>query len=246
MSLRTDDIGFGGIKLLQDPDQFCYGVDAVLLADFCHAEKTDMVAELGSGNGAASFIAWAKYRPAHITGVEVQKGPYELAVKTAEMNGLQGSISFVNSDILNLKEKLPSASFDLVITNPPYFEKGRGIVSAMNSVGIARHETTASLSDFMLEASRLLKPGGRLCMVHRPSRLADIVASGLGAGLEPKKMVPVLPKEGQNANILLIEFVKGAGRELKLMPQLILRNGDNTYTEELKAIYSSYIKDDEH
>lgn len=240
MSLRTDEIGFGGIRLVQDSDLFCYGVDAVLLADFCNASEKDRVFELGSGNGAVSFMIWAKYRPASLTGAELQKACWELSEKSLELNGLSDRISFVNSDILDLKERFRDGAATLVVTNPPYFERGRAIVSADDSVGLARHESTAGLSDFMNEAARLLERGGRLCMVHRPSRIADILVCAREAGLEPKKILPVVPKAGQAPNIMLFEFQKGAGRELKYLPQLVLRHQDGSFTDELCTIYGSY------
>ncbi|MCF0151056.1 MAG: tRNA1(Val) (adenine(37)-N6)-methyltransferase [Firmicutes bacterium] len=238
--LRIDEIGFGGIKLLQDPAQFCFGVDAVLLAHFARAEETDRVCELGSGNGAASFILYAKYHPRQVTGIELQEGPYALASRTAVMNGLEDHISFLHSDILQLKMHLAAETMDLVISNPPYMEKGSSLVNPESEKGIARHETTAVLSDFMREAARLLRAGGRLCMVHRPFRLGDLIESARAAGLEPKKLQAVVPKAGADANILLMEFVKGAGKELQFLPQLAVRNDDGSYTQELRAIYGSW------
>ncbi len=238
MSPRVDEIGFGGLKLLQDPCQFCYGVDAVLLADFCRAKEGDNVCELGSGNGAVSLIISAKYHPAHITGAELQKDPYELSVESAKLNGLQDRVEFLNCDILDLKGKLRCASMDLVVTNPPYIEKGRGFISCENPQSLARHESTACLADFINEAARLLKCGGRLCMVHRPYRLPDITECARAAGLEPKKLVPVAPRKGEPSNIILIECIKGAGKGLQVMAELVIREADGSFTEELKRIYS--------
>ena len=244
MALRTDEIGFGGLKLVQDSDQFCYGVDAVLLADFCRAGVKDRVFELGSGNGAVSFMIWAKYRPAFLAGAELQERAWDLSQKSLEINGLSDKITFINTDISELKTLYPAGSATLVVSNPPYFEKGSAIVSSGDPAALARHESTASLSDFMEEASRLLETGGRFCMVHRPSRLADIIVSARMAGLEPKIVVPVVPKAGKAANIMLFEFQKGAGKELKFLPQLVLRNGDGSFSDELCRIYGSFFGHD--
>lgn len=240
MNLRTDDIGFGGIRLLQDPEQFCFGVDAVLLAHFASARETDVAYELGSGNGAASLILYAKYHPVSVTGVEVQEGPYSLACQSASLNGLSDRVRFLNCDILQLSEYTAAESADLVISNPPYMEKGSSMVNLHSEKAIARHETTAILADFMREASRLLKKGGRLCMVHRPFRLGDLVETARNAGLEPKRLQAVVPKEGSDANILLMEFVKGAGKELQFLPQLAVRNPDGSYTDQISRIYQTY------
>ncbi len=245
MNPRVDEIGFGGLKLLQDPAQFCYGVDAVLLADFCRAKEDDKVCELGSGNGAVSLIISAKYRPAHITGVELQKGPYELACESAVLNGLQDRLSFINRDIKDLRGRLACASMDLVVTNPPYIEKGRGFISCESPQSLARHESSACLADFINEAARLLRCGGRLCMVHRPMRLPDICEYARAAGLEPKKLVPVAPKKGEPSNIILIECIKGAGKGLQVMAELVIREPDGSFTPELKRIYGEYRREDQ-
>ncbi len=241
MKLRIDDIGYGGLKLIQSPGAFCYGTDAVLLADFARASRTDRVAELGSGNGAASFILWGKYRPAHITGIEFQHDAAELARQSAELNGLSSVIEFIEADVLDTEAILPAGSMDLVISNPPYTEKGRGPVNPSGPLQLARHETTAGLEDFIRVASVLLRLRGRLCMVHRPSRLADIICLSRAWGLEPKRLQMVRPFAGEAANIMLIECVKGGGKELAVLPDLAVRNADESYTIAMQSIYNTFL-----
>ena len=237
MALRRDDIGFGGYSLLQDDEAFCYGVDAVLLADLAHARQSDRVMDLCTGNGVIPLIIYAKYRPKSISGIEIQKSAYELAVKNAADNGLSEKISFFNMDALDVKKRFAAESFSLVCCNPPYTEKGHGIPGANESIHIARHETSAALSDFTAAAAWLLPNGGRFCMVHRPSRLADIMQCCREQGLEPKTLRMVAPHRGAAANIVLVECVKGGGRELKVLPELIVRNPDGSFTDEIEEIY---------
>ena len=132
---------------------------------------------------------------------------------------------------------------DLVISNPPYTEKGRGPVNPSGPLQLARHETTATLEDFFKAAAWLLRLKGRLCMVHRPSRLADIVCTARACGLEPKRLQMVRPFEGQAPNILLIECVKGGGKELTVLPDIIVRNADESYTDTMLRIYNTYYQD---
>jgi len=240
MNRRIDEIGFGGLRLIQDPGQFCYGVDAVLLADFCRAKETDQVCELGSGNGAVSLILYAKYHPVFITGAELQEGPYRLAVESAELNGLSERIRFINTDILGLADHIEACTMDLVVSNPPYIEKGRGMTGSETAQTLARHESTASLQDFVSESARMLKSGGRLCLVHRPLRLADIFEASRRAGLEPKRIVPVAPKLGEASNIILVECIKGAGKGLTFMPQIVIREQDGSFTSEVSRIYTEH------
>ena len=237
MALRRDDIGFGGYTLLQDDEAFCYGVDAVLLADMAAASEKDRVMDLGTGNGIVPLIMHARYSPREIIGLEAQKSAFELAQMNAADNHIEECVKFVNLDVLDVRSRFEPESFTLVTSNPPYTEKGRGIPGANSSVYMARHETTASLADFVSAAAWLLSEGGRFCMVHRPSRLADIIQSCRENRLEPKKLRMVAPHAGEAANIVLIECVKGGGKELKVLPELILRNSDGSYTQETEKVY---------
>ena len=237
MRLQKDDIGFGGFFLWQDADAFRYGVDAVLLADFAVCGGKDRVMELGSGNGVVPLIIKAKYGPAYIAGIEKQESVYNLAVRNSEENGLNGQLEFFNIDVLDVPSAFPPASFDLVCSNPPYMEKGCALVNPDSVKHVSRHETTAGLEDFFRAAAHVLRPGGRLVMVHRPFRLPDLMTMSRNCGLEPKKMRLIVPHPGETPNIVLMEFVKGAGKELVILPQLCVRDAGGEHTGELKAIY---------
>lgn len=237
MAQRIDEIGFGGRKLKQDTDAFCYGIDAVLLADFCEAGDGEKILDLCTGNGVIPVILSALCRPSEIVGIDFQAAAVLLAEENAALNGLD-NLKFICADIAEREELPLDASFDLVSCNPPYFEKGRGLCSAASSKFAARHETTASLEDFVAVAAAALKNGGRFCMVHRPSRLADIVEAVRKHGLEPKRLRMVVSYSKESPNILLIECIKGAGKELKVLPELIVRTEDGEFTEEIKRIYA--------
>ena len=237
MAIRADDIGFGGLTLLQDTDAFSYGVDAVLLADYCRASQGERLLDLGSGNGAVAFIAFGKFAPDSILGIEVQEAMVKLAQESAKLNHLEDRLRFVQGDVLEIREFAEAASFDAVTCNPPYAEAGRGIVSEQSAAYLARHETTASLLDFTKAAAYALKSGGRFVLVHRPSRLPDVFECCRRCGLEPKRMRLVLPRPGTAPNIVLVSAVKGGGKELTVDPALCVRGEDGAYSEELQKIY---------
>ncbi len=247
---RIENTGFGNIKLIQDPDQFCYGVDAVILADFAYSLCPDFtrVADLGTGNGIIPFILSHKNCEAHITGVEVQAAAADMARKSCKMNGLDEQIDFVVADVLDIvddtiadsiKEScdLGNGTMDMVTCNPPYFVKGGAIPSRIKAKFIARHETTAQIEDFIKAADKLLKRKGHFFMVHRPSRLADILYYCRKHGLEPKDMRMVVPKPGEAPNIVLIHCIKGGGRELNVMKELAVYKEDGSYSDEIEVIY---------
>ena len=237
MAVRVDEIGFGGLKLLQDTDSFCYGVDSVLLADFCKAGSGDSVLDLCCGNGAVSFIVMAKYGPKSITGIEIQEKAVELAKKSAELNGMQDRVSFICTDAADISEYIGPWSFDSAVCNPPYFEKGSGVPSESSARHLARHEGKSGLAEFLGAAAYALKNGGQLYMIHRPERLADIMYFARDCGLEPKTMRMVCPYSGKAPNMVLIRFVKGGKKELTVLPDLIVRDPDGSYTKEINDIY---------
>ncbi len=234
---RIDNIGFGDLKLIQNPSEFCYGVDAVLLADFAASIKLEgkvNAIDLGTNTGIVPLILSHK-TDWKLTGVEVQKGAYEMALRNVELNALRDRLNFVNSDIKDLN--LDKATFDVVTSNPPYMIGGSGVTSDNSPKMIARHETTADLEDFIRVSSELLKPKGHLFMVHRPSRMVDIFYYSRKYNLEPKEIKLVAPKEGEPANILLVHMIRGAGKELAILPNLFVYNADGSYTDELLKAY---------
>ena len=237
MPLRIDDTGFEGIRLIQDTDAFCYGVDAVLLADFAKAGQDDEVLDLCSGNGAVAFIMHAKYHPARIVGLELQNSAAELAQKSSRLNGLEEKISFICADALDITDHISPGSFSVAVCNPPYFEDGRGVSCSLSPKHLARHESTAGLEDFFKAAAYALRPGGSLYMVHRPERLADLMELSRRHGLEPKTMRMVVPCKGLAARQVLLQFIKGAGKQLAVLPELAVREKDGKFTEEIDRIY---------
>lgn len=235
---RVDDMGFGGLRLIQKPDEFCYGIDAVLLADFAGREQRvpEKIIDLGAGTGAVSLILSYKYRKARITEVEMQEGASDRAVRNITLNGLGRRLDVIRGDILDLPDSM-CGKYDMAVTNPPYFEAGSGLIPGSGAKTASRHETTASLSDFFAAAAALLRDRGDLFMVHRPSRLADMMTFSRIAGVEPKVIRFVQPYRDEDPNIVLAHFIKGGGRELRVMPPLIVRERDGRYTDEIDEIY---------
>lgn len=243
---RTDDTGFGGIRVIQNRGSG-YGVDAVLLAAFAAGETGSKglpkrsadplrIADLGTGCGVAAFILRHKLGGAVMTGYDINANAIDRARRACLMNGLSADMDFICSDIKDIEA---DGGLDAVISNPPYFRRTPDEPGAAepDERYIARHETTADISDFAAASARLLKDGGHLYMVHRPDRLADIITGLRSAGIEPKEMQLVVPKEGSAANIVLIHGVKGAGAELRMLPQIAVHSADGGYTDEILRYY---------
>lgn len=237
---RIEDIGFGGLKLIQKPEAFCYGVDAVLLADFAYAIYPDFrrCTDLGTGTGVIPFILSHKNHEAVFVGIELQASFVEMARRSCRLNSLDERITFLQGDASEPDDAVfPAASADMVVCNPPYFIKGGAIPSRDPEKFTARHETSATVEDFIKAAGRLLEKNGHFFMIHRPSRLVDIFYHCRRHKLEPKDMRLVAPKPGKAPNIVLIHCVKGGGKELKLMKELYVYDSDGRYSDEIERIY---------
>lgn len=241
MGVRLDDTGFGDLGIYQQPEEFCYGVDAVLLAGFASESssarlETCRIMDLGTGTGIVPLILSHKTKASFIGGVEVQENSKRLAEKNRVYNNLTDRLHFYHSDVCGFGEDL-KGTFDIVTSNPPYTEGNRGITSGNRAKAIARHETTASLDDFIETAARLLRDKGDFYMVHRPSRLVDICESCRKHRLEPKEMCFVSGKPLETPNILLVHCVKNGNRELKLRQPLWVHDTDGGYSEEILRLY---------
>lgn len=240
---RLDEIGFGGLTLIQKPEEFCYGVDAVILADFAskYSRRTFRSAvDLGTGTGIIPLILSSKTEIPSITGIEVQADSYNRAVRNSKNNGLEERVKFVHGDVKDYRTgwgRELQGTVDLVTSNPPYTAGSSGLTSSNPAKLIARHETTASLEDFMKCAAWILRDKGEFFMVHRPSRIVDICCLGRQYGLEVKELQFVSSNREGKPNILLIHMVKGGGREAKMLPPLYVYDMEGGYTPELLAAY---------
>ncbi len=235
---RIDDLEYKGLKIIQNKDGFCFGIDSILLTDFAKEIKEgSKVIDLGTGTGIIGILLSEKIKPSKIIGVEIQKEVYEMAQKSIELNHLQDKFEIINGDIKDLQDKLQMNTFDAVVTNPPYRKLGTGITNENNKKLISRHEITATLEDFIQISNKLLKDKGSLYMVHRPDRLADIIELLRKYKLEPKEIRFVYPKERKESNLILIKATKNAKPFLKIEKPLYVYKENGEYTDEILKIY---------
>lgn len=234
---RIDDLMRDGLKLIQNTDIFCFGMDAVLLSTYAKAGKNDRVLDLGTGNGIIPVLMQSKNPGSTYTALEIQENSADLAIRNVELNNLSDRISVVKGDIKEASRLFGEASFNVVTSNPPYMNENHGIVNPDSAKAIARHELLCSLEDVVREAGRCLKSKGKMYMVHRPNRLVDIFDTMRRHHLEPKRMRLVYPYVNKAANMVLIEAVKGGNSQLIVEEPLIVYKEDGTYTDALLKMY---------
>jgi tRNA1Val (adenine37-N6)-methyltransferase len=232
-----DDLQLGGIYVIQKKEAFRFGVDAVLLANFARVKRGMRVIDLCTGTGIVPFVLAGKTNASHITGVEIQSEMVEMANRSTQYNKLEDRLEFINGDLkdLRLLKSLPKA--DVLTVNPPYKLQNSGIINPDDKNAIARHEICCTLEDVIIACRTLLKDNGRMYMVHRPDRLADILCTMRKHKIEPKTIRMIHPNTKKAPNIVLVEGQRDGGAFLKWEPPLYVYNDDGGYTEEIERIY---------
>lgn len=233
---RLDDLVRDGMHIIQRSDQFCFSVDSVLLAHFVSVKKHDRFAELGTGTGAIALLL-AAFGAGHVTAIEKNPILADLAERNVRGNGKADAVSVLCADYTGLREEMLPGGFTAVVVNPPYRPVGAGRLRKGNDIAAATHEMTASLSDVFDAAAYLLQDGGRLFMVHRADRLADLIEEGRKRRFEPKRLRFVYGHAGEEAKRVLAEWRRGRATGVKILPPLVLHKADGSYTDELLAIY---------
>ena len=234
---RLDDLQRNGLKIIQKTDGFCFGMDAVLLSGFASVKPGERALDLGTGTGIIPLLLSAKTRGEHFTGLEIQTEIMKMAQRSVALNGLEKKIDIIQGDIKEASRIFGAASFDVVTSNPPYMNDAHGLKNPGDVKAISRHEVLCTLEDVVREGTKALKPGGRFYMVHRPHRLAEIITVMRQYKLEPKRMKFVHPFADRDANMVLIEAVRGGGAWLKLEPPVIVYKEPGVYTDEIYEIY---------
>lgn len=234
---RIDDLQRNGYKIIQNKDRFCFGMDAVLLSGFARVKPGEQAVDLGTGTGIIPLLLEAKYEGSHYTGLEIQEEMAEMAARSVALNSLEHRISIVRGDICKAGELFGLSVFDVATCNPPYMNDAHGLKNPDMPKAIARHEILCTLEDVVRETARILRPGGRFYMVHRPHRLIEIITSLTAHGLEPKRMRMVHPYKEKEANMVLIEAVRGGRSMIKVEAPLIVYERQGVYTEEIYSVY---------
>lgn len=236
---RIDDLEFKNLKIIQNKDGFCFGIDSVLLSDFAkNIKKDSMVLDLGTGTGIIPILLCGKTKLKKVTGIELQEEVAKMAKKSIKLNNLEDKFNVINENILNLNKIYENQTFDVIVSNPPYKKKDTGITNENEKKIISRHETSASLEDFIKISKDLLKDKGEFYMVHRPERLVDIFELMRKYKIEPKILKMVYSYKNKEPKLILIKGVKNAKPFLKVESNLYIYEDTEKYTKEILKIYN--------
>ena len=236
-NMTYDELWPSGPKFIQAEGAFKLCTDSVLLSAFAGGGRPLKICDIGFGAGVIGIILAYMHPLSHITGVEINEGAYNIAMKNISLNGLHERSEVILGDIRDHRSFLKAGEFDLVVSNPPYFPLGSGRAAKKESMVAARDDRTCTISQLCAAASYITKWGGRFALVHRPERLSDVMCAMASSGIEPKILRFVQHKAGSAPNLFLLEGKRGGKSGLTVMPPLIMTNDDGTYTDELLRIY---------
>ena len=204
---RLDDLQLNGLQIIQDPERFCFGIDAVMLSDFARVKPGEKVLDRGE----------------HFIGLEIQKESADMARRSIEWNHLQEKIEIVQGDIKEAAALFKPTFFDVIVTNPPYMLNQHGLQNPGDAKAIARHEILCTLDDILREGKQLLADGkGRFYMIHKPFRLAEILTKMSEYKIEPKRIRFVHPYIDKEPTMVLIEGLRGGKPRVTIEPPIIM------------------------
>ncbi len=231
---KVEDLGIDGLKVIQNKEGFCFGSDAVLLSRFVKVKKNARILDMCTGTGIIPVLTWGLCELSGVDAMEIVPEVADMAQRTMELNGLSDKIRVKCADIKDAKEIYGSHVFDAVTCNPPYMNAGGGIVNPKDKLAIARHEILCTLDDVVKSAKAVLKPCGKLFMVHRADRMCDVITTFRKYNIEPKRLKIVYPGEGKAANLILIEGAEGGKPQLKLEEAIFMYDREGNYLQSLK------------
>lgn len=240
MKVLNDLLGYNNLKIYQDTEWFSFSLDSVLLPNFVSINKNvTKILDLGTGNAPIpmilSTIVGDKVK---IYGIEIQKDLYDLAKESVEYNNLSSRIELINDDMKNLDKYFEANSFDVILSNPPYFKLEELSKKNDNThKTIARHELKITLEDIISIAKKYLNNNGVFAMVHRTDRLIEIIELMRKNNIEPKRIRLIYPKENTNSNMVLIEGRKNGNSGLIIEEPLYIHNEDGSYLDNINKIF---------
>ena len=234
---RIDDLQRNHLKIIQKTNGFCFGMDAVLLSGFASVKQGERAIDLGTGTGIIPILLSAKTEGKEFVGLEIQEEMADMAARSIAMNQIEDRVKIIRGDIKEAGTIFGRASFDVVTSNPPYMNDAHGLKNPDLPKAIARHEVLCTLNDVVRSAAELVRPGGRFYMVHRPHRLAELITTLKQYKMEPKRIKMVHPYQNKDANMVLIESVRGGRSMVKVEAPIIVYKEVGVYTEEICQIY---------
>lgn len=234
---QIDRLGYHGLRIIQNPEKFKFTIDAFLLTGFVNPASKDRVIDLGAGGGVLSLLIAGAKQVGSVRGLEIQPELAEMARRSVALNGLEDRVQIINGDLRDLPAELKPNSFDYVISNPPFYPAGKGVVSENQALAMAKFEIGCKLEEVIIAAKRLVKGNGKFSLIYPSERLTELLLVLDQNSLIPKRICFIHPKPEAKSNLVLIESRPGAGRAVEILPPVIVTNQNGEYSEQMNRIF---------
>ncbi len=234
---RIDRLGHHGLRIIQNPEKFKFTIDAFLLTGFVNPAPKGSLIDLGAGGGVLSLLIAGTKKAGSVYGLEIQPELAEMARRSVALNGLEANIQILNGDLRDLPAELKPNSFDIVISNPPFYPIGKGVISGNQSLAMAKFEIGCKLEEVIIAAKRLVKGNGRFALIYPSERLTELLLTLDRHNLTPKRICMVYPKPEAKSNLILLESRPGAGPEVEILPPIIVSDQNGEYSEQMNRIF---------
>jgi tRNA1(Val) A37 N6-methylase TrmN6 len=234
---RIDRLGHQGLRIIQNPEKFKFTIDAFLLTGFINPRPKESLIDLGTGGGVLALLIAGSKKVGPVYGLEIQPELAEMARRSVTLNGLEDKVRILTGDLRDLPPELKLNSFDFVIANPPYYPAGKGVISPNQALAMARFEIGCKLEEVIIAAKRLVKGNGRFALIYPTERLVELLIALEGHHLTPKRICFIHPKPGVKSNLCLVESRPGAGREVEILPPIIVSDQNGEYSEQMNRIF---------
>ncbi|MEK7851387.1 MAG: methyltransferase [Deltaproteobacteria bacterium] len=209
----------GGVRIIQKKKGYRFSADSLLLADFTDLTCATKALDLGTGSGVIAILLAKRSQELSVVGIELQETLFDLAVRNVELSSLSDRVTILKGDLKGIKERFEAGSFDLVVSNPPYYSIGKGRIGPNLERRVARHEVAVTLADIVKASEYLLRDGGRVAVVYPAGRYSELISE-----MRSHKIGPVRVKEVHTKvfEVVLVEGKKGYAGGLLLEPPFCL------------------------
>lgn len=221
---KLEDLGEYGLKIIQAKNVYRFTQDAILLVKFVQLKNNERIIDLGSGSGIIPILLSYRKKGLSVYGIEIQEELANMSKRSVKLNKLEEIIHIIHEDIKNIRNIFESNQFDVVISNPPYISLGKGVIGTVNSRSIARHELKCNMEDIVSQSNYLLKNKGRIYLIYKSSRLVDLMIILRKYSIEPKVVRFIHFEKKRNAELFLIEGIKGGKKELKVKKPIFIQD----------------------
>lgn len=234
---RLDDLELDGAYFIQNPDLYCFTSDTVLIANVVTIKKNDLVCDFGTGSGIIATLIALKTDARHVDGIEIQSALADIAKRNVIINNLSDKINIVEGDIKNITDYFEREKYDVVVCNPPYKRTESGEKNLSETIAVCRHEIKVTLNDIINSAAKILKFSGRLALITKVERLAEIIYTMREYNIEAKSVTIIKPKASKCPDTVIVEGSKGGKVGLKIN-ELVVYNEDGSMTAAAKKLYN--------